>query len=650
MTSHQASAQVDAAPNADLETFGKRLTAAIQDANLPTLLAVMVHLTRDFSLLNSRFRPGAMRGAGDHDDAGLPDDLQADLRRDALEVIQAHRRGELPTLKDPTPAEIVQILSTCLDQQIPSQEGDLLAEELSPVARDPAPLTSSQRSSAPDVLVIGAGFSGLCAAIRLQQAGIPFTIIDKNTDLGGTWHENTYPGAGVDTPVHLYSYSFAQRPDWPRYFAGQSEMRDYIKQVGDEYGISRPVRYCTELSDAIWDDGACKWRVTLRGPDGAVDHAAFTAIISAVGQLNRPAIPAIEGLESFAGPALHTAQWEPSLQLAGKRVAVIGTGASAMQFVPAVCESVGELAVFQRSPQWILPNPNTNRTVSAHKRFLMAAVPHYLAWYRLRHAWNFGDRMHPMLQIDRNWPDQQRSINAVNERHRVFLSNYIHTQLQGRPDLIEKCVPTYPPYGKRPLLDHGWYQALKRDNVTLIAEAVTGVEPGAVVSHSGRRTKVDMIVLATGFKTLDLLGGMTFRGRTGRTLRATWGPDDARAYLGITVPAFPNFFILFGPNTNAGHGGSHFVSVELQVRYVIDVLSQMANNGLASVECTQTAFAKYNAEVDDALATTIWTHPGMTNYYRNSRGRIVTNTPWTNAQYWHRTRRADLEDYLVRRY
>ncbi|MBV6761583.1 flavin-containing monooxygenase [Rhodococcus opacus] len=628
--------------------FQQSLAAALDDANLPTLLAAVVQLTGDLSLLEGKFRPTAMRGPGDHDDGGMPDDVRAELRTLAFDVVLAHRRGELPDAPTLTPEQVLHVLSRCLDEEVPSAQGGMLAEELGALSRATPVIDTASGERAPHVLVVGTGFSGLCAAIRLDEAGVPYTIIDKNPDAGGTWHENVYPGCGVDTPVHLYSYSFAQRADWPRYFAKQSEVEGYLLDIATSYGIRKQVQFGTELETAEWDEDRQHWRVTLRRADNSTYTAEYPVVITAVGLLNRPAYPNLAGLDSFTGPVVHTGAWDPGIDLENKRVAVIGTGASAMQLVPAIAGTAREVTVFQRSAQWIMPNPNTTRGVEPAKQFLMAEFPGYLAWYRLQQAWKFGDRLHPMLRIDPEWPHQDRSINSENERHRKFLTRYIEQKLAGRPELIEKCVPDYPPYGKRPLLDHGWFDALLRDDVVLVDEGVSRIDGQRVVTSSGTEYEADVIVLATGFQTLNMLAPMEIHGRDGTTLRESWGADDARAYLGMTVPNFPNMFILYGPNTNAGHGGSHVLSVEMQVRFVLQALERMAKRNLSSIECRQEVFDAYNGEIDAALDGSIWTHTGMTTYYRNSKGRIVTNTPWTNADYWHRTRRLVAEEFIER--
>ncbi len=417
-------------------------------------------------------------------------------------------------------------------------------------------------------MIVGGGFAGLCAGIKLKAAGIAFTILEKNDDVGGTWLENTYPGCGVDTPSHLYSFSFAQRADWPRYFARRDELHGYLCRLADDYGLRPFMRFGREVESIVWHgrpaplarQGAHRRRSPAR-PYRQRRH-------------QRHRLPQPAGLSehrrastSFAGPCMHTARWRNDVDIAGQRVAVLGTGASAMQLVPAIAGVAERVIVFQRSPQWGLPNPNQPRAVARATQLLMRDVPWYLGWYRLRLVWNFGDRLFPALQIDPDWPHPDRAVNAINDRHRQFLTKYILAELGDRtgPASTSAC-PTYPPYGKRPLLDAGWFRTVARDDVEVVTDRIAGSRPEGVVTETGEEIPADVLVLATGFQNLNLLSPIEVRGRSGRTLRETWGEDDATAHLGITVPDFPNLFMLLGPNTIAGHGGSAALGIEMEIR------------------------------------------------------------------------------------
>jgi 4-hydroxyacetophenone monooxygenase len=300
--------------------------------------------------------------------------------------------------------------------------------------------------------------------------------------------------------------------------------------------------------------------------------------------------------------------------------------------------------VFQRSPAWVIPVSNYFDTVPEDLHWLFERVPYYFGWYRFSLSWTFNDKLHPTLQIDPAWEHPERSISRVNDRHRVRFTEYIAAQLADRPDLLAKCVPHYPPWGKRMLIDNGWYTALKRDDVELITEGVTEITPDGVRTASGTERPADVIVLSTGFHTSQYLFPMTITGRDGVDLREHWEDDNARAYLGIASPGFPNLFFVYGPNTN-GSGGSFLAWSENQVSYIMQLLTAMIETGLGAIEPRQQVHDAYNAEVDAAHERMIWTHPGFSTYYRNSRGRVVVNVPWTVLGYWQRLRHADLGDY-----
>lgn len=621
----------------------ERLAAALAEANVPTLLLVLVQLTGDDKWLEEPYRPRQGPVLDDNDSGSLPEEIQAEIRTAALEAILASEAGEL-TERSFAPDEVARLLGIALVDEIPEVYGPLLAEELGALSRDvaiPAKLPAGFW-----VLIIGAGISGIGLAIKLKAAGVPFTIIEKNPDIGGTWLENVYPGCGVDTPSHLYSFSFAPNTEWSRFFAKRPEVHDYLNRLVDEHDLRSHISFGREVVKAAYDEVNASWTVVTTGVDGDEQTDEAPVLVSAVGMVNRPSIPNIPGSETFEGPVMHTADWRQDVDYAGKRVAVIGTGASAMQLVPTIAGTASSVLVFQRSKQWAVPHPNYGRNVPEGVRYLMRRVPAYTRWYRLRAFWNFSDRLHESLQIDPEWRNSNLSINAQNERHRVFLTSYIKQQLGDREDLHDACIPDYPPYGKRPLLDNGWFRTIKRNDVELITDGVQRITPKGVLTDSAEEYHADIVVWATGFKALQFLWPMDIYGASGKTLAEQWGHHDARAYLGVTVPDFPNMFILNGPNTNAGHGGSAILACEFQVRYVMDAIARLASGEVSSVEVREDVFWDYNNELDEALSKCIWSHPGMTTWYRNEAGRVVVSSPWTYLDYWNRTRELDPADYI----
>jgi 4-hydroxyacetophenone monooxygenase len=626
--------------------FSDRLRRAVELANLPTLLLVLRQLTGDARWLEPPYRPTRARDLGDHDDGGLGPAEQREIRAAAVEAIEAHRAG-VKTAEAMSPGALVRALGASLGEEVPVRYAGLLAEEMGTTTRQVTIDASADRTGF-QVVIVGAGMAGLNLGVMLKSAGVPFVILEKNTEVGGTWWENRYPGCGVDTPSHLYSFSFALNPAWSTYFGKRNEVQAYFTDLARDNGLTDHIQFQTEALAAVWDEERHRWGIDVRRADGTEERVHATVFVSAVGHFNRPSIPEVPGLESFPGVAVHTAQWDPNLDLTDKRVAVVGSGASAMQIVPALAGTAAHLDVYQRSRQWAVPHPNHGRAVDPEVQWLLAHVPYYAAFYRLRQFWRFGDRLHPALQVDDEYDDPEFAVNALNASHRRFLTSYIESELDGRPDLIAASVPNYPAYGKRPLIDHGWYRTLLRDDVELVDGGLREIRGATLVAADGSERDAEAIVFATGFQTLRMLGPLEVTGRDGQRLREKWGDDDARAYLGITVPAFPNFFMLFGPNTSTGHGGSAFLTTEMQVRYVMQVVKAMLERPLSVVECREDVHDDYNEEVDAALDATVWTHPSVKNYYRNSRGRIVGTNPWEYVEYWRRTLDVDLDDFIVR--
>ncbi|MDA0162984.1 NAD(P)/FAD-dependent oxidoreductase [Solirubrobacter ginsenosidimutans] len=605
------------------------VSEAIASANIPALIPTLAMLTGDEKWLQAPYAPARQRGLDDNHDGGLPPEIQAEIRAAAATAI-ADGTVRLP---EPSHEQLVRMLSVAMGEPVPPEYGPMIAHELGLGDPPPAPEAVPEGFRA---IVVGAGISGLATSIRLAEAGIPHTVLERNATVGGTWLENHYPGAGVDTPSALYSFSFAQQ-DWSMYFALRDELHGYLERLADDFGVRGRIRFGTEVLGAAYDEDAQQWVVQT----DAGETLRANVLITAVGGFNKPKWPALP-LADFEGPVVHTARWPAGLDLQGKRVGVIGNGASAMQLVPAVCEAAAHVTVFQRSPQWAAPFDQFHEAVPEGERWLMRNVPLYRAWYRLRSGWTFNDKVHPALQKDPEWEHPDRSVNKVNDGHREFFTRYIESQLGDRPDLIEKVLPRYPPFGKRILLDNGWYAALKRDDVTLITDPVTSLTAGAV-----NGVELDVLVCATGFDVVRFLAPMEIRGRGGAVLREVWDDEDARAYLGTTVPGFPNLLMVYGPNTQAGHGGSLIGSAEAQLHYILDLLERMLAAGAGAIEVRQDVYEAYNRRVDEAHEQMVWTHPAMETYYRNSRGRVVVTTPFRVVDYWHMTRSADLGDYVV---
>lgn len=629
-----------------------RLRTAVRGGNIPTLLAVLVEMTGDDRWLTDRYRPTRSRGMDDNSSGGLDDDVQREICDAVIDAVLEWEAAGRPARRAPDEALVDRVLNFSAGEDVPHEFAPMMAEIVagtdapSSIDDQPTPESTTHLSA----IVIGAGVAGMLMSVQLTAAGVEHVILEKNDDVGGSWWENRYPGAGVDTPSYLYSISGFDH-DWSTHFGKRDEVQDYLSAYADQHAIRDRVRFGVEVESATYDEASQEWTVIARGRDGSTRTLHARLVISAVGLLNRPKIPELSGMNSFGGQLFHSAQWPAELDepgaLRGKRVAIVGAGASAMQIGPAIVDDVESLTIFQRSPQWIAPNDDYFSPVGDDVHWLMDHVPGYREWYRARLSWIFNDKVHPTLQVDPSWTEKTASINAANHGHRRFYERYLREQLGDREDLVVLSTPDYPPFGKRMLLDNGWYTMLRRPHVTLIPHAVREITAAGLIGADGVEREFDIIVLATGFHSDRFLYPMDVRGRSGRSTVEAWGEHDAHAYLGITAPDFPNLFILTGPNTALGHGGSFISILECQVRYIMSAVRLMAGEHLGALEVRRDVTDDYNRAVDAAHARMVWTHPAMSNWYRNAEGRVVAVTPWRIIDYWTMTRTVDADDFVV---
>jgi len=485
------------------------------------------------------------------------------------------------------------------------------------------------------VAILGAGFAGLCMAIKLLESGRRDVVVfEKAAGLGGTWRDNTYPGCACDVPSHLYSFSFDQSAEWSRTYAPQPEILAYLKRVAARHGVERHIRYETAITSMVWDDAARLWR--LATDDGRRFTAA--AVVSAVGALHIPKKPAIPGLDSFDGPAFHTARWRHDVDLTGRRVAVIGTGASAIQVIPAVAERASHLTVFQRSPPWVLPRHD--RAVSAMSRWLYRHVPGMLAIRRFVQYWRAESVALGLVYKPKLMGMGQKASAAFKEREITD------------PDLRLKLNPFYTLGCKRVLLSDEFYAAMTRPNVSLVTDGIREVRPHAVVTDDGREHPCDAIVLATGFEPFNPSLGIDIRGRHGRRLADDWR-DGPEGFRGVAVTGYPNYFTLMGPNSGLGHNSIVFM-IEAQVRYVMQCLGWIASGRLLEVEVRAEAQRAFNDDITRRFERTVWRDtPGSAwqlpcrSWYVDARGRNTTLWPGMSWGYWLAMRTADPADYVA---
>jgi 4-hydroxyacetophenone monooxygenase len=620
----------------------------------PSLLAALALATGDVRLVDGSLRPGP---ASSFDPAGAwrPEQQSAAQQAvfRALQRLRDRGQSEAPT-PTPTPSDLRQLIEFAVGGPVLDEHLGLLEEELA-VTDLRAPQWRKDEI-APDrpfsVAIVGAGMSGIAAAIRLGQAGVPYVVLEKNADVGGTWFENQYPGCRVDIPNHLYSYTFAQRNDWVQHYSSQRVLLDYFRDCVEEFDVRPHVRFDTEVAGATYDEAESVWRLHLRSPQGD-ETMAVQALVVAVGQLNRPQLPNIGGRDDFAGPSFHSARWDSSVDLTDKRVAVIGSAASAVQLCPIVAEQASHLTIFQRTPNWLLPSANYHDDVPAGLRWLFAHVPGYSQWYRFALFFRMSEGLLPTAVVEPDWEPKNRSVGAANDFLRAMLTDYLVGQLDDRPDLAEKVVPRYPPASKRMLVDSGtWLATLRRDDVDLETDAITRITATGVVTTDGHGADTehlcDVIIYATGFQASQFLTPMHILGRDGVDLHEQWR-GDARAYLGMTIPGFPNLFCLYGPNTNIVVHGSIIFFSECAVRYVTECIRTLLDDGLATIEVRPEVHAAFNERVDAANKMMAWGVATVNSWYRNENGRVAQNWPFSLIEYWQRTRTPALDEFAVRR-
>ncbi|MYU22647.1 NAD(P)/FAD-dependent oxidoreductase [Streptomyces sp. SID8352] len=620
---------------------------ALLEADLPALLPALAHLTGDPALIADRFRPAPPSPVADLlPQGGMSPESQAAARELALRALRQYRDAGSPP-PGPLSPEEQRTLVRFVTGDLPDDYLPLLNHELGLTGDAGAP-DWHKDELAPDrefsVAVIGAGMSGIAAAHRLDQAGVPYVVLEKSEDVGGTWWANRYPGCRLDTSNFAYSYSFAQKADWQNQFSPRDEIFDYFDEVVDEFAIRPRIRFGTEVVSAHFDEGTAAWELTCESTDGSRSVVRADAVISAVGQLNRPSYPDIPGRSRFRGLAFHTAQWPDGADLAGLRVAVIGTGASAYQVIPAIAPEVGELRVFQRTAPWMMPTPSYHDKLPDGMRWLLRHVPNYHRWFRFMQFWNSLEARRQFMVIDPDWTSE-RSVSRLNEAVRRALHSHLEGQYADRPDLLARVVPDYPPYTKRMLRDNGdWARTLKSKHVHLITEGVEEITEKGIVTADGVEHEVDVIIYGTGFLAAHFLEPMKITGRGGVDLHEQWA-GDPRAYLGITIPGFPNLFCLYGPNTNLVLNGSIILFSEAGVHYTIGCIQELMRRGAGSMECRQDVFESYNSRIDEANQSMAWSTPGVNSWYKNASGRVTQNWPLPIIEYWRLTRRPDPADY-----
>lgn len=490
------------------------------------------------------------------------------------------------------------------------------------------PTTENARDENPAskrIAIVGAGLSGLCLAIELKRVGIhSFVLFEKADDLGGTWAQNIYPNAGCDVPSYLYSYSFRQKTDWKDKYARQPEILSYIRECAEHYHVTPHIRFRTSILRASFDEEDSSWHV--ESSDGRTER--FDFFVSAIGQLSQPYTPDFAGLESFQGTQFHSAEWDESFDPTDKTIAVIGSGASAIQFVPIISKAATKVLLFQRSPNWV--DTLNNYSYRQWTKKLFRRIPFAMTLYRF---WIFFNLERRFLAFRRGKPTSWLYTKWLRFRLRRQLSE----------PLRSKMTPNFPAGCKRILLSDEYYDSIKRDNVLLIPFPLDRFTSDAVIARETSHS-VDTVIFATGFKTSRMFASMEIVGRNKRTLEEA-GQGEARSYLGILQAGFPNFFMLYGPNTNLGHNSIIFM-IECQARYIRTCIQYAISKKLRSMEVKEDVAVRYNKMVERRLDKTVW-NADCGSWYKTDDGKIINNWCGTALEYWFRTKKVDLSKLRI---
>ncbi|OBK74798.1 NAD(P)-binding domain-containing protein [Mycobacterium sp. 1164985.4] len=620
------------------------LRANLAQADPGVLVAVLAQLTGDPSVLD-RFGPKITHIPDPPERAGVTDaDTMAALVDAVVSALSSPRAEGAMAADDIdlfTRALPVALGSDVDDEFVPlllEQGGFHLSQPTLP-RTVPIPPTTN-------VAIVGAGIAGIITALAAADAGVRYQIFDRNDEVGGTWLTTKYPGIGVDTPSAYYSLSREVNPDWSSYYPQGAEYQNYLVSLADRHGLREHTRFGTEVEALWWDDARNQWQIHAVDRDGNRDVSYARVVVTAAGYLNRPRFPDVEGRESFEGTSIHSALWDPSLDLTGKRVAVIGAGCTAVQIVDACVNEVEHLTVFQRQPHWVAPRKRLSDDVPEFRRFLGRHLPYYANWHRLKSYWATADNNYPVILRDPEWAKDHLSISQANDVLLQMCMEYINETFGEGSELAKKVTPDFAPYGKRIIRDPGgYYAALTREHVDVEASEPTAVNATGIVTEDGRHIDLDVIIYATGYH-LDFLSTVDIRGRDGRTLREEWG-DSPRAYRGGTVPGFPNLFITSAPNYSPGHGAGANFSMEVLAHYVMECLQLLALRDADTIEVTREAYDDYVAQIDEAMSRTVWCHtPNAHTYYRSASGRVVVATPYRLVDIWHQ-HRAPVEEHFV---
>lgn len=624
------------------------IEAAIEHADPMVLRGLVYQLTGDPEIAATEVVIGTVRGFS----GGIESTPEAAvlIREKAADFLKAYRDDGAGPIGMGPRERLSESIPLTMGREMEPAAFDLWQEELgvNPWARGlDWSREPSERLRDFSVTVIGSGMGGLNAAVQLKRAGIPFQVIEKNENVGGTWHENRYPGARVDTPSRLYTHVFASDYSYPYSFCPWTENQKYFDWVADSYDVRNDITFQTEVKSLTWDEEASEWEIRIDGPDGEKTLRS-NAVITAVGFLNRPADPDIPGVERFEGASWHTARWPHDFDLKGKRVAVIGTGCTGYQMIPELARETGHLTVFQRTPQWCFPSPGYRAAFPPEVPWLDRNLPFHTNFTRLRVAGGFSAGFAPLAQIDPDFEDEH-AISELNRMARESCIQFLREKLGGDEELVATMTPEHPVLSARPVIvdsDYSILDVIQQDDVDLVTDPIRTITEKGVETESGHVHEVDVIVFATGFRASEYLFPMTITGRDGVTLENLWAETGAQGYVGAMIPGCPNLWTLYGPNTNGGLLVPAFQ--EMETFYALKCIEYLILEDKRSIDVTLEAYREYNEVIDERNGRMAWSDPRAQNYYWTKFGRSATQNPLTPLEMWTLLREPDFDDLEVR--
>ena len=638
---------VDTSRSELLGATDDQIEDAVQYADAVVLRGLLYQLTGDDEVAKTKVTR-AQAGMGRGVMVATEEDV-ALLRRKAADFLKAYRDSGAGPIDIGPMDRLPVTMSLVAGEHV---EGDMLDSLVEELALDPW-ARSHQWRKTPDpqrlqrfsVTLIGAGLGGLNAALMLRRAGIPYTHIEKNSGVGGTWFENRYPGARVDTPSRGYTHIFGANFAYPYPFGPWTENQRYFDWVADEFGLRDDIVFNTEVRSLTWDEDASMWSIDLDGPGGERTIRS-NAVITGVGFLNRPRIPEIEGMLDFAGPSWHTARWPEGAEIRGRRIAVIGSGCTGYQTIPELALEAGHVVAFQRTPSWLFNTPGYRSPFPPQVTWLDRNFPFHTNFMRLRMnaglaSWHF------MTDIDPDF-DDPFAVSAFNKQMRDNSIAFLERKLND-PELVARMTPPHPPWSQRPVVVDSEYcvlDAILRDNVTLVTDGIRRINKTGIETKDGTRYDVDVIVYATGFHANEYLFPMKITGRDGRTLEKFWADGGARAYRFCTIPGFPNLWSLYGPNTNGGMGPGSFH--ELVTVYALQCIERLILEDNKSIDAKEDAYWRYNQEVDERNGRKVWSDPRANNYYWTDHGRSAVMCPFDAPKIYHLLRYPNFDEMEIR--